>query len=72
MDQQIVQGLTDCALDILREVPREDQREDPRGDEFPPVSDNDWSQSLIMRTTANGALDLRVRDGNNLAPELLE
>jgi len=25
-----------------------------------------------MSTTANGALDLRVRDGNSLAPELLE
>jgi hypothetical protein len=56
----------------LREVPREGQREDPRRDEFPPVSDDDSSQSLIMRTTTYGALDLRVRDCSNLTPELVE
>ncbi|KAK5654013.1 hypothetical protein OQA88_7690 [Cercophora sp. LCS_1] len=70
MEQQVIQGLTALAgaLAVLREVPRDD----PRGDEFPPVFDDDASQSLIMCTTANGALYLRVRDDDKLAPELLE
>jgi hypothetical protein len=48
----------------------DDPRDDPRRDEFPPISDNLSSHSVIVRTTANGALDLRVQD-DNVAPQLV-
>ncbi|KAK5656105.1 hypothetical protein OQA88_5244 [Cercophora sp. LCS_1] len=80
MEEQLLQGVGEYALDILRndqrddhrDYPRDHPRNDPRDDEFPPLDgDSDWSQSLIIRTTANGGLDLRVRDGN-LAPQLVD
>ncbi|KAK3347073.1 amino acid permease-domain-containing protein [Lasiosphaeria hispida] len=63
MEEQITQGLVNYALTLLLEDPREDARHD-----FPPLSDNDSSHSLIVRT--NG-VDLRVQD-RNVAPQLLE
>ena len=55
----------------MREDVREDVRKYTRNNEFPPLSDNASSHSIIVRITENGALDFRVRDGD-LAPQLLE
>jgi len=42
-------------------------RNDPRDDDFPPVSQcgENASYSYIIRTTATGGVDLRVRDSNS-------
>ncbi|KAK3364359.1 hypothetical protein B0T25DRAFT_563383 [Lasiosphaeria hispida] len=69
MAEQLLQH----AIDILLGETRPVHQVDVRDDEFPPISEDGNASSqfpFTIRTMANGALDMRVRDGD-LDPRLL-
>lgn len=67
----VANNAREVAREVARDVASEVARDVARADGFPPISSdhmNDSSHALIVRTTAGGGMDLRVRDTNGDTP----